>query len=144
MLFRSLEVLNKVFQDTGTIWENYPPEYLTSGNSDHPDMVGWSGLAPILYFVQYGVGLCVPEGADYLEWTLSADYLAEGSVGCDRYWFRGKQADLDARIKDGKLVITVKTEDEFPLKIRFKGKEYDYTVKGSKGQQSVTKYEIIL
>lgn len=139
-----LEVLNKVFQDTGTIWENYPPEYLTSGNSDHPDMVGWSGLAPVLYFVQYGVGLCVPEGADCLEWTLNEDYLAEGSVGCDRYWFRGKQADLDARIRDGILVITVKTEDEFPLKIRFRGKEYDYTVSGKSGQQSVITYEIFL
>lgn len=125
-----LEVLNKVFQDTGTIWENYPPDYLTSGNSDHPDMVGWSGLAPILYYVQYGVGLSTVEGEDYLEWSLNEKYLHGGNIGCDRYWFRGKQADFDAGMTEQGIKITVKTKDEFPLKIRFRNKEYDFEVKG--------------
>lgn len=125
-----LEVLNKVFQDTGTIWENYPPEYLTSGNSDHPDMIGWSGLAPILYYIQYGVGLNVPEGEDCLEWNLNEEYLSKGSVGCERYWFRNKQADLNAKITEQGLVITVNTKDVFPLKVRYQGKEYAFSVKG--------------
>lgn len=114
-----LEVLNQVFRDTGTIWENYPPEFISSGDADHADMVGWSGMAPILFFIRYGVGLCVPEGKDYLEWILDEELLKDGSVGCENYWFAGKTADLKAeRTKEG-IRLWVESRDSFQLIVRY-------------------------
>ncbi len=126
-----LDVLNRVFQDTGTIWENYPPEWISSGNSDHADMVGWSGLAPILYFIQYGVGLSVPEGGDELVWELPETFLEEGSVGCRQYWFSGKEADLQADKKGTEIALTIHTRDTFPLLVRYRGKEKRVKVCGN-------------
>lgn len=126
-----LDVLNRVFQDTGTIWENYPPEFISSGNSDHPDMVGWSGLAPILYLVQYGVGLSVPERKNYLEWRLPEEFLEKGRVGCKRYWFQGKEADLQAEKTEKGITITVHTKDSFSLLVQYQGKEKMIEVNGN-------------
>lgn len=118
-----LSVLNKVFQDTGTIWENYPPEYLTSGNSDHRDMVGWSGIAPILYMIEYGVGLQIKAAEEVLEWSIDKDFINEGSIGCERYWFRGKTANFHASKTDDGVKIRVETNDVFGLKIHYGGTE---------------------
>ncbi|MFT4145391.1 MAG: trehalase family glycosidase [Mobilitalea sp.] len=118
-----LEVLNQVFQQTGSIWENYPPEYISKGNSDHPDMIGWSGIAPVLYLIQYGIGLSVPEGKNYLMWELPEEFLAEGCVGCDKYWFQGKEAGLRAQSTKNGISVTIKTKDSFTLLLRYQDRE---------------------
>ena len=125
-----LYVLNKVFEDTGTIWENYPADFLTAGHSDHPDLVGWSGLAPILYMVQYGVGLAVRADGS-VEWTIDEDSIQAGSIGCRRYWFRDKQADFHAEATQDGLKISIKTDDAFTLHVRYKDREQSYNVNGA-------------
>lgn len=114
-----LDVLTQVFLDTGTIWENYPADFVSSGNADHADMVGWSGLAPILFFVRYGVGLCVPEEGADLEWTLDEEALKQGSIGCKNYWFAGKTADFKAELTKEGIHLSVKSEDSFSLSVRY-------------------------
>src|SRR5687767_2255907 len=42
-----LDHVVSVFQETGTLWENYAPERPAPGNRAKSDFVGWSGLAPI-------------------------------------------------------------------------------------------------
>lgn len=126
-----LDVLNQVYQKTGTIWENYPADYISSGDADHADMVGWSGLAPILYLIQYAVGLYIPEGKDYLEWDLKDELLEAGTVGCLHYWFAGKTADFEA-IKDGQTIkISIRTSDMFKMKIKALGRSRDVDVQGN-------------
>lgn len=125
-----LTVINQVFKDTGTIWENYPPEYCSSGNSDHRDFVGWSGLAPVLYMIQYGVGLCVGENKKCVEWSLRKDFLEKGPVGCKRYWFLGKTGDFLAEKTQKGIRISVNTSDSFSLMIRYEGKETLIQVEG--------------
>lgn len=112
-----LEALSRVFQNTGTIWENYPADEITSGDSDNRDFVGWSGLAPILYLIEYGVGLSlVRETGDItLQWEISDDLAAQGKLGCRNYWFAGKTADLEAAAEHNGLRITIRTKDEFQL-----------------------------
>ena len=92
-----------IFKSTGTIWENYPADYLDQGYSDHPDMVGWSGMAPILFFIKYGVGLS-PAADGSLNWDLRFLDNAE-IVACSNYWWMGKTASLKAEKKDGKVAI---------------------------------------
>ena len=40
----------EVFQSTGTVWENYSPDAATPGEPAKPDLVGWTGIVPIVYF----------------------------------------------------------------------------------------------
>lgn len=125
-----LSVLAQVFEQTGTIWENYPPDLISSADSDHPDMVGWSGIAPILFLMEYAVGLRV-EGPDHrLCWELEPEYLAAGPVGCDRYWFCGQTADFRAQRCDGGIQITIRTEGQFPLLLRCGKAEKQIQVNG--------------
>ena len=57
------EQVVKVFEDTGTVWENYAPETCRQGNQAKKDFVGWSGLAPVavLFETVFGLNPNVPE-----------------------------------------------------------------------------------
>lgn len=123
-----LMVLNQVFRDTGTIWENYPADYISSGNADHADMIGWSGIAPILYYIQYGVGLAVRQGE--LEWSLDEELLERGRIGCKNYWFSSKSADFMAEKREDSVFLKVKTADCFTLRVWYKGKERKFEIIG--------------
>lgn len=123
-----LMVLNQVFRDTGTIWENYPADYISSGNADHADMIGWSGIAPILYYIQYGVGLAVRQGE--LEWSLDEELLEGGRIGCKNYWFSSKSADFMAEKREDSVFLQVKTADCFTLRVWYKGKERKFEIIG--------------
>lgn len=128
-----LEALSRVYQDTGTIWENYPADELTSGDSDNRDFVGWSGLAPILYLIEYGIGLSLSRDTKdiTLRWEISDDLVARGRLGCRNYWFAGKTADLEAVPAAGRLKITICTREEFSLQVIYRGGVHEIAVKGN-------------
>ncbi|MEX2606568.1 MAG: trehalase family glycosidase, partial [Kiritimatiellia bacterium] len=44
---RMFAVVETVFQQTGTFWENVAPEFPAYGNPSRPDFCGWSALIPI-------------------------------------------------------------------------------------------------
>ena len=52
-----------VFRDTGTLFENYAPEFVGEGgkpwhgNPSHSDFVGWSGLFPISIMLEHVFGI---------------------------------------------------------------------------------------
>ena len=52
-----LRTVGEVFQSTGTVWENYAPDSAAPGKPAKPDFVGWTGIVPILYFLEYAIGL---------------------------------------------------------------------------------------
>ena len=54
---KHLALVANVFEETGTIWENYAPDADEPGKPARPDFVGWSGLAPIGLLLQYEIGL---------------------------------------------------------------------------------------
>lgn len=78
-----LENVVRVFEGTGTVWENYAPERPAPGDPARPDFVGWSGLGPVagLFEHVFGLGADVPEGR--LVWDVR---LLEGH-GVRRYPF---------------------------------------------------------
>jgi len=51
-----LNLVADVYRKTGTIWENYSPEKFEPGDPAKADFVGWSGIGPILYLLEYGIG----------------------------------------------------------------------------------------
>ncbi len=109
-----LDMMNRVFQQTGTIWENYAPDAAQPGRPAKADFVGWSGLGPILYLLEFGIGLRPEASKNQLLW----EPVFAGRQGCERYRFNGHVVSLLAQpaLPDiGKLRVTVKSDGEFTL-----------------------------
>jgi hypothetical protein len=124
-----LDNVVKVYQDTGTIWENYPPDSIDSGNADKKDFVGWSGIAPTLYLLEHAIGLTGNAANHELTWRLRPGM---GTVGCNRYWFAGATMDLKAaEQEDGSYVVTVSNNAPIKLNVVFGGKETKTEVSGA-------------
>ncbi len=67
---RYLAAMYAVFEDTGTVYENYAPESFEPGAPSKADFVGWSGCGPIQLLIENVMGLR-PDGASgELTWHL--------------------------------------------------------------------------
>ena len=117
----------KVFEDTGTFWENYAPDYIARGESGMTDFVGWSGLPPIAVYLEYVIGIR-PHGKDHIiEWRVgeTARHGVENyPVGTDSV------IDLvcEARANEKERPkITAKTVSGVPVRVKvfWPGGEYD-------------------
>lgn len=115
LALKDLDVTYQVFAKTGTVWENYAPDAAEPGNQAKKDFVGWSGLAPILYLLEYGLGLKPDAPANTLTW----DIQAAKRLGCARYRFNGHVVDLDAvpGEREGGWNLTVRSDGAFTLKV---------------------------
>lgn len=82
----------EVFRKTGSLWENYAPDYTEQGNYSKRDFVGWTGLPPIAVLFEYVFGLRpdLPNG------TLIWDVRLLEEHGVKRYPF-AKDGLLDLR-----------------------------------------------
>ncbi len=80
-----VENVTKVFEDTGTLWENYSPEASKPGIPAQRDFVGFGGLPPIAVLLEYVFGIRpVVDQSDIL-WDIR---LLE-EHGVDNYPFGG-------------------------------------------------------
>lgn len=122
-----LDNVVKIFTKTGTIWENYPPDFVSAGQNDKGDFVGWSGLGPILYLIAFKIGLKANALKEMVEWSI-ADETEQ--LGCENYWFFGKTASFYATKADGAWQIKISTGDQFKLRIKYCGRSYDYQITG--------------
>jgi hypothetical protein len=65
-----LNNVGQVFEDTGTLWENYAPESTSPGDPSRPDFVGWSGVGPIAQLIENYIGI-IPDVPDStIHWNL--------------------------------------------------------------------------
>ena len=108
-----LDMAARTWRSTGTLWENYSPEGPEPGKPARKDFVGWSGLGPILYLLEYGIGLVPDAPANRLTWRLNA----EAPNGCKRYRFNGHVVDLAAEPRDGRVRATVESDGAFELRL---------------------------
>jgi glycogen debranching enzyme len=134
---RHLGIVADVFSKTGTIWENYAPDSSAPGrNTDSSlvakDFVGWSGIAPVLYFLEYGIGLKPDAARNELSWRIES----KQRVGCDRYRFNGHVASFLA-VPAGEnrpTKITVESDGAFKLRIVHRGKKEDFSVRKGRNE----------
>lgn len=116
---KHLDAVVQVYRMTGTFWENYAADSLapginTNGASVVKDMVGWGGLAPILYFIEYGIGLKPNAPENQLTWKINSSE----PCGCERFRFNGHIVDLIARPSlENSARITIQSDGEFLLKV---------------------------
>lgn len=104
-----------VYKQTGTIWENYAPDRIKEGDKNRRDFVGWSGIAPILYFMEYLIGLRGDASKNKLVWNVDTSL---GETGCSRYWFAGRTLNLRAIPQlDGSVHIQVESDGPILLEV---------------------------
>ncbi len=72
-----------VFEQTGTVFENYAPEAASSGSPARRDFVGWGGVPPIAVLLEYVLGLQADVPAGRIVWRVN---LTEAH-GVKRYPF---------------------------------------------------------
>ncbi len=130
-----LQIVAEVFKRTGTVWENYAPDAAKPGTPAKPDFVGWTGIVPILYFLEFGIGLQPDAPKNQLTWTLASDKRC----GCQRFRFNGHTATLVATPgtpEEGKTRLSVESDGPFRLRVERNGKRSEFAVQ--KGQNSFT------
>jgi len=122
-----LDLVAQVFKNTGTIWENYAPDAIAPGKPAKGDFVGWSGIGPIMYLLEYAIGLKPDATHNQLVWELQS----QARAGCERYRFNGHVASLVAESVaggHGKVEILVESDGDFTLQVRHKGKQRNFAV----------------
>ena len=111
----------QVFEQTGTIWENYAPESASPGNPAKRDFVGWSGLPPIAGLFEHIFGLEPEAPAARLTWHVR---LLEGH-GVRRYPFGpGGLLDLECARRsspDERPLIRATSTIPLELDVRWEG-----------------------
>lgn len=119
---RHLQIVAEVFEKTGTIWENYAPDSKEPGrNTDSSlvakNFVGWSGIGPILYLLEYGIGLKPNAARNELCWNIRSVQRS----GCERYRFNGHTVTVLAEPsqKKGNMKVSVESDGAFKLRIRW-------------------------
>jgi hypothetical protein len=114
-----LRLVAEVFKRTGTIWENYAPDAPQPGHPAKSNFVGWSGIGPIMYLLDYGIGVRAHAPENRLVWNLVPD---GGRLGCVHYRFNGHIVSLLARPdeksrKSERLSVT--SDGPFELEVHF-------------------------
>ncbi len=66
-----LRTVVNVYNESGTLYENYAPESDSIGNPAKPDFVGWTGLAPISIMFEYVFGIHPNAQQKKLTWHIN-------------------------------------------------------------------------
>ena len=118
-----LDAVVKVYNKTGTLWENYAPERAEQGSPAKADFVGWTGLVPISVLFEYvfGIHADVPNGR--IIWDVGR--LEKHGILKNPF---GRDCTLDLMCEarngvDEEPVITVKANKSIEVIVRWNGKE---------------------
>jgi len=113
-----LEQMTIVYRETGTIWENYSPEYKRPGSRSKPNFVGFSGISPIALLIEEILGIEVDAPNGVIHWRL----FPTTKQGLCNLRLGDSKVDLLAQAeRDGEIVIQVKTVQPFTLQVEGAG-----------------------
>ena len=87
---RHLAAIDRVYQATGTVWENYRADEDAPGIPARPDFVGWTGCGPIALLLEEIIGVEVDAAAGRVRW----DIQEPGPHGVAGLPFGGSTLDL--------------------------------------------------
>lgn len=130
--------VGEVYRSTGTLWENYAADTVMAGDPSRPEFVGWSGIGPIRYLMEYAIGLKANAPENTLTWHLTPSVRH----GCERYLFGGHVTSLIASPVDERgLMIEVESDGAYVLHLELN--EATHTFQVAEGRQvfGPVKYE---
>ncbi len=119
---RHLDTVTKVYEETGTLWENYCPNKVAKGSPSKPNFVGWTGLSPISIFIEYHLGIKFDLNNNIVIWDINN--LNEH--GIENLYFNQKPISLHCKArqsKDEMPQVTVTGLKEKTLLIRWNNEE---------------------
>ena len=127
-----LRIVAEVFRTTGTVWENYAPDFVKPGKPAKGNFVGWTGIVPILYFIEYGIGLKADAPNNRLTWELASDKRC----GCERFRFNGHTVSLVAEPspQPGRTQVVVESDGPFQLCVQRHGRSWEFPIKSGKNR----------
>lgn len=116
-----VENVVSVFNDTGTLFENYAPVYgengrARKGNISRPEFVGWTGIAPISVLFEFVFGIKPDAENNTISWHIDLT----DRFGVERYPF-GKDATLTLLCEKRESVHdepVVKITSDRPVKVK--------------------------
>ena len=126
-----LKVIAQVFEKTGTIWENYAPDAANEGKPARPDFAGWSAIGPILYLMEYAIGLRPDAPRNSLAWNLTPGI----QQGCERFRFNGHVTSLVAKPvaeRPGQFEVRVDSDGTFTLSLASGETKRDFAVQSGR------------
>lgn len=116
-----LENMLAVYKKDGFIWENYSPEKVSGGNSSQTDFIGWSGIPPIMYLLEYVIGLKADAPQNTLTWRIRAGKR----TGCERFRFNQHVVSLVAEpAANNSQTMKVKVESDGAFTLKIGAKSY--------------------
>jgi hypothetical protein len=135
-----INLVADVYKETGTIWEAYAPDSVTyaniGGHAVKKDLVGWSGIGPIKFLLEYGIGLKADAINNKLEWTIDSP----DDLGCNHFVFNDINVNLLAKqVQNNTREIIVESDNDFYLEIKYWGEKYFFRIHQGKQSFSVNK-----
>lgn len=111
-----------VYNETGTVFENYAPECTEKGELAKDDFVGWTGLSPISILFEYVFGIISDAASNKITWRINC----LERHGILKYPL-GENAVVDLicekrNNRDEKPVVTVKSNIPVEVDIIWNGK----------------------
>ncbi len=115
----------RVFEKTGTLWENYAPDSDSPGKPAGKDFVGWTGLAPIAVLLEHVFGIRPDASERKILWDLR---LTE-KHGVEKY----QLGDATVRLLAGRR----KSEEEEPEIVFESDRPASLTVRWRGGEKTL-------
>lgn len=125
----SVDHVTRAYRDTGTLWENYAPEFpapgVCEGHIAAKDFVGWSGLFPTAMLYEYVMGI----RSDPVHGRLIWDVRLTEEHGVADYPFGDHAISLhcaERASQQEKPVITIQADCPVAVEVRWAGKIMNY------------------
>jgi hypothetical protein len=133
-----LDNMAQVFEETGTVWENYAPETAAPGDPAQRDFVGWSADGPIAQLIEYYIGITPDVPNDTIHWRL----LTTEEVGLRNLDFGGRTVMLKAAARSAPSdPVTLTIETPVPFTVRLTDGTHEASVEARPDQST---YEVDL
>ncbi|MHC4691986.1 MAG: MGH1-like glycoside hydrolase domain-containing protein [Planctomycetota bacterium] len=125
----------EVYKQTGTLWENYAAQNVARGKPSKGDFVGWTGIGPIVFLIEYIIGIRANAPDNDITWHINTTKR----VGIENFWFGGKTVSLVCEEADstGGRLVKVKSSGVFHLRISLDGKVKTIEIPAGKSTQVI-------
>ncbi len=119
-----LDNVVSIYKKTGTLWENYAPEYIAPAKPAKPDFVGWSGIIPIAVLLENVFGIQPDAPNNTIHWHIQLD---NDRFSVDNYPFAFDNT-LTLTCNSKKLVedfpeVELRSKKPLTVKLYYQGKE---------------------
>jgi len=131
---RYIQGIYKIYEQTGTVWENYAPDFYHKSNKSRPNFVGFSGCGPIALLIENVIGI-KPSGADNsITWTLRR----HDRHGIKNLVFGHVKTTLiceELSPNTEKRWMNIKSSSTYTLNVVLNGKRQTFNI--NKGEQTI-------